>query len=204
MPLVFPELHDQGDDLVVAVDSTGIKVTNCGEWMREMWKIHRGWIKSHIIVDVKSKDLLGIEITDEKVSDGEVFPTLLDQAQGASGDQPITQVLADGAYDQKDIFNRLEKDHINSGIKIRENADTKSGGSPYRAECSRAKQKMGYRAWADVNKYGKRWAVEGVFSSVKRILGENVRASSIDGMTREVRMKFLFYQMIVNSGRGVV
>jgi len=204
MPIVLPEIHDQGDDLVVAVDSTGIKVTNRGEWMREMWKVHRGWIKAHIIVDVKSKDLLGIEITNEHVSDGEIFPALLDQAQEAAGDQPITQVLADGAYDQKGIFNRLEKDHINSGIKIRENAATKSGGSPYRAECSREKQKLGYRAWADENKYGKRWAVEGVFSSVKRILGENVRASSIDGMTREVRMKFMFYQMIVNFGRGVV
>jgi len=63
---------------------------------------------------------------------------------------------------------------------------------------------LGYRAWADENKYSKRCAVEGVFSSVKRILGENVRASSIDGMPREVRMKFLFYQMIVNFGRGVV
>jgi hypothetical protein len=55
------------------------------------------------------------------------------------------------------------------GIKIRENAATKSGGAPYRAECSREKQKSGYRAWADVKKYGKRWAVEGVFSSVERI-----------------------------------
>jgi hypothetical protein len=193
-------------DVVIAIDSTGIKVTNRGEWMREMWKIHRGWIwiKAHIIVDVKSKDLLGIEITNEQVSDGEVFPALLDQAQEESGDHPITQVLADGAYDQKGIFNRLEKDHINSGIKIRENAATKSGGSPYRATCSREKQMLGYRAWVDENKYGKRWAVEGVSSSVKRIFGENVRASSIDGMTREVLMKFMFYQMIVNFGRGVV
>ncbi len=143
MQIVLLEIHDQGDDLVVAVDSTGIKVTNRGEWMREMWRVHRGWIKAHIIVDVKSKDLLGIEITNKHFSDGEVFPALLDQAQEAAGDQPITQVLADGAYDQKGIFNRLEKDHINSGIKIRENAATKSGGLPYRAECSREKQKLG-------------------------------------------------------------
>jgi len=137
-------------------------------------------------------------------SDGEVFPTLLDQAQAASWNRPVIRVLADGAYDHKDIFSRLEKDHINSGIKIRENAATKSGGSPYRAECSREKQKLGYRAWADKRKYGKRWAVEGVFSSVKRIFGETVRASSIDRMTREVLMKFQFYQLIVNFGRGCV
>ena len=124
--------------------------------------------------------------------------------QAAFWNRPVTQILADGAYDHRDIFNRLEKDHINSGIKIRENAATKSGRSPYRAECSREKQKLGYRAWADKRKYGKRWAVEGVFSSVKRIFGENIRASSIDGMTREVLMKFQFYQLIVNFGRGCV
>ena len=39
---------------------------------------------------------------------------------------------------------------------------------------------------------------------MKRILGENVRASSMDGIMREVRMKFMFYQMIVNFGRGVI
>jgi hypothetical protein len=193
MPLVLPEIHDRNEDLVVAIDSTGIKGTNRGEWMREMWRIHRGWIKAHIIVDVKSKDLLGIEITNEQVSDGEVFPALLDQAQAA-----------DGAYDHKDIFTRLEKDHLNSGIKTRENAATKSGGSPYRAECCRQKLKLGYRTWADEKNYGKRGAVEGIFSSVKRIFGENFRASSIEGMTREVWMKFQFYQMIVNFGRGFV
>jgi len=29
-------------DVVVAVDSTGIKVTNRGEWMREKWRVRRG------------------------------------------------------------------------------------------------------------------------------------------------------------------
>jgi len=35
----------------------------------------------------------------------------------------------------------------------------------------------------------KRWAVEWVSSSLKCIVSENVRASSIDGMTREVKIK---------------
>jgi len=204
IPLALPETNLGSGDIVVAVDSTGIKVTNRGEWMREMWKIHRGWIKAHIIVDVKSKEILGIEITNEQVGDGEVFPILLDQAQSAVRARAISGVLADGAYDQKDIFNRLEKDRIDSRIKIRENASSKSRGSPYRAECAREKGKLGYRSWADKKNYGKRWAVEGVFSSVKRTLGENVRATSIDGMTREVLMKFQFYQMIVNFGKGLV
>ncbi len=102
------------------------------------------------------------------------------------------------------IFQPSCKDYINSGIKIRENAAPRSGGSPYRAECSHEKQKLVYRAGPNEKKYGKRWAVEGVFSSVKRIFGENVQAGSIGEMTREVRMKFLFYQLIVNFSRRLV
>lgn len=117
--------------------------------------------------------------------------------------QPVTQVLPNAAYDHKDIFNRLEKDHINSGIKIRVNAATSSGGSPYRTVCFRQKRKLRYRAWADESDYGKRWAVKGVYSSVKRIFGGIVRANSIGGMTWEVRMEFLFCQMFVHFGRGL-
>ena len=35
-----PELL--AEDVIIAVDSTGIKVTNRGEWMREKWRIRRG------------------------------------------------------------------------------------------------------------------------------------------------------------------
>jgi hypothetical protein len=37
---VTPEIL--AEDIVIAVDSTGIKVTNRGEWMREKWKVQRG------------------------------------------------------------------------------------------------------------------------------------------------------------------
>jgi len=67
----LPETILAGDEpIVMAVDSTGIKVTNRGEWMREKWKIHRGWIKVHLAVDVKTKEVVAIEVTDERASDG--------------------------------------------------------------------------------------------------------------------------------------
>jgi hypothetical protein len=44
------------NDIVVAVDSTGIKVTNRGDWMREIHGVkHRGWIKVHIAIDVETR-----------------------------------------------------------------------------------------------------------------------------------------------------
>ena len=49
------------NDAVVAVDSTGIKVTNRGDWMREKHGTQRrGWLKVHVAVDVESKRLLSL------------------------------------------------------------------------------------------------------------------------------------------------
>jgi IS5 family transposase len=32
---------DYGDDVVLAVDASGIKISNRGEWIRHIWKIRR-------------------------------------------------------------------------------------------------------------------------------------------------------------------
>ena len=48
-------------EVVVSLDSSG--VTNRGEWMRQKWKVRRGWIKVHISVDDQNKQVVGIEAT---------------------------------------------------------------------------------------------------------------------------------------------
>jgi hypothetical protein len=60
-------------------------------------------------------------------------------------------------------------------------------------------KKIGYEAWKKKYCYGMRWASEGFFSAVKRMVGENIRATSIEGMIQEVKMKFLFYNMIARA-----
>ena len=47
-------LHD--DYFVIAIDSTGIKVTNRGEWIRHKWNVKRGYLKIHIAVDIKRRE----------------------------------------------------------------------------------------------------------------------------------------------------
>ena len=58
-----------GENLVVAIDSSGMKVTNRGKWIRHKWKTHKGWIKVHIAVDVKTKKLLALRLTDKRTGD---------------------------------------------------------------------------------------------------------------------------------------
>jgi hypothetical protein len=73
------------EDIIIAVDSTGIKVTNRGEWMREKWQVRRGWIKVHAMFDVETNQILGLEVTDESIQDDQMFVPLLDQVQQHRG-----------------------------------------------------------------------------------------------------------------------
>jgi uncharacterized protein YneR len=38
----------QDDYLIIAIDSTGIKVTNRGQWLRDKWNIRKGYLKIHV------------------------------------------------------------------------------------------------------------------------------------------------------------
>ena len=190
------------ENVIVAVDSTGIKVANRGEWMREKWRVRRGWIKVHVMVDIETNQALGLEITDESVQDDQMFTPLLDQTQHHCGEEhQVVQALGDGAYDRNEIFNVLEQRGITSGIKTRSDASTRSTGSPYRAECVRKRNRLGgYRGWAQEVGYGMRWKVEGFFSAMKRIFGEGVRATSLIGMFREIEMRVNGYNALLAIG----
>ncbi len=52
------------DVIVIAVDSTGTKVANKGELLREKWYV-RGFIKMHIVVDKESKEIVATRVTKE-------------------------------------------------------------------------------------------------------------------------------------------
>jgi IS5 family transposase len=69
-------LHD--DNFVIAIDSTGVKVTNRGEWIRHKWNVKRGYLKIHVAVDIKRKRILSLHVTSEQVHDGKVLPELVD------------------------------------------------------------------------------------------------------------------------------
>ena len=57
-----PNINPEKDDIVIAVDSTGIKVTNRGEWILDKWKnkkrMRKGFIKIHVAVDIKTKKIV--------------------------------------------------------------------------------------------------------------------------------------------------
>ena len=66
--------------IIIAVDSTGINVTNRGQWIREKWKAgKKGYLKIHIAVNIKTKEILSIKVTDEHAHDSKMLPELVDE-----------------------------------------------------------------------------------------------------------------------------
>src|SRR3954471_4908336 len=113
-----------GNDIVIALDSTGIKVANRGEWMQHKWHVRKkGYLKIHVAVDIKKKRILSLEVTSEEVHDGKMLNKLVDSA---SENNNLKGILADGMYyDSNRNFRYLSKSHIKPGIKTRSNSNSK-------------------------------------------------------------------------------
>ena len=112
-----------GNDIVIALDSTGIKVANRGEWMRHKWHVRKGYLKIHVAVDIKKKRILSLEVTGEEVHDGKMLKKLVDNV---SENNKTKRALADRMYDSNNNFRYLSKNHIKPGIKTRRNSKVKS------------------------------------------------------------------------------
>lgn len=180
-----------GNDIVIALDSTGIKVANRGEWMRHKWHIRKGYLKIHIAVDIKKKRILSLEVTSEEVHDGKMLKNLVDNA---SENNKVKRVLADGMYDSNNNFRYLSTKRIKPGIKTRSNSKVKSTNCHAR-NMSVSRQQTNLKRWKRSVSYGHRWMAETVFSSIKRTFGEHVTARKFPHMVKEILLKATLYNM---------
>ncbi len=176
-------LARSNDEVVLALDASGIKVANRGEWMRHKWKVRRGWLKIHIAVDVKSKRILAMEVSKEKVADGRRLRSLINEA---SKQVKLTKVIGDGAYDSKKNFRYPTTKEIVPVIKVRRNASSKANGCMPRKLASH-EYLRNPEAWKRRHGYGQRWMAETVFSTFKRLFGEYASARRL---TRTISTNF--------------
>ena len=146
----------EGEEVVIAVDGTGIKVTNRGEWMR---KKRKGYIKIHVAVDTRTKQVVSLEVSDERTDDGEKLVPLVRKAKRKAR---VKKVLGDGGYDTHDNFKFLAASGIEAGIKVREDSNPNCGGA--RGEVVRAYLRDPPR-WKEEVGYGRRWMAESAVSA---------------------------------------
>jgi len=199
-----PEVSLEKDVITIAVDSTGIKVTNRGKWIREKWNNNnnnnkrRGFIKIHVAVNVRTRKILLMEVTKEDVYDGKMLKKLVDNVVSENND--VKKVLADdGAYDSKDNFRYIDKMKIEPVIRVRKNSSTEAHLCSMPRKMVVIEQLRDMKWWKKKHEYGMRWIAESAFSSIKRMFGECVSSVKWNNIVNELLLKASIYNAFVDK-----
>jgi len=147
--------------------------------------------------------LLGDAVTHEPVSyeinllpASEPDSTQKQTQKLVSSGTKIQSLGGDGGLDKKSLWDYLDQKGIKPVIKPDENALTDTDCLP-RDQAVRERNDVGYKLWAKKHSYGHRWtATEGIFSAVKRVFGEQIKATSERGMEKEAACKIWAYQKL--------
>jgi hypothetical protein len=186
--------------IIIAIDSTGIKVTNRGQWMKDKWhlKNKKGYLKIHVAVNVKTKKILSIKITGEHVHDNRALPELINDLMESDKKITIDKLFADGAYESNDIFRYLADKGIQPCIKVRKNARVRWKKGHILRNLSVLAQRNDLQKWKDSESYGQRWIVETIFSCLKRMFGEYVYSITLKNMIQEMMLKASLYNKMIS------
>ena len=107
--------------LNIVMDSTGLKIYGEGEWKVRMHGVskRRTWRKLHLGTNPEDGEIQAVILTENSVSDDAAVEVLLEQIE-----QEIVKFAADGAYDKRKVYNRLNahSPDVNILIPPRKNA----------------------------------------------------------------------------------
>lgn len=100
-------LRNSKEPVIIALDASGVRVTNRGNWIRKKWGERKGYLNVHFAIDIETKEVKAFE-----VAAGETGDNLADNASG-------------GAYDS---INSL-REKVKHRYSVRSGARSWAGGS---------------------------------------------------------------------------
>ncbi len=134
---------------------------------------------------------MSIRITKGNVHDTKQFGPLIKES---AKKHYIDKVYGDKAYDDRKNFNILDEINVEPAISIRKYASTISKRCPLRRD--EVLKKLGYEGWKQLKYVGRRWIAEIVFSSIKRVLGENLLSKKFKAQKVEAGLKVMLCNII--------
>ena len=128
---------------------------------------------------------------------------------------PFVIVLGDRAYATRTIIGAVKKAGFVPGILFKKNAkdagenpddpwdeqacDQLGAGEQNVASLPTEDKVANREEWKKLNGYGKRWIVEIVFASFKRMFGESVSSLTKEAIIQEVRIKVAIYNGLIDK-----
>jgi IS5 family transposase len=193
---LYRELGDAAskEPIVIAVDSTGMKVHKAGGWVERKHGKRKRYVKLHFAVNTETGEVVAMEVTTDDAHDSKVFPSLLEQSEEHGR---VVRLYGDGAYDSSEIYEALASRGVEAVIKPRGNSrpDTPS---PARRRVVKEHLSLGHQAWARLKGYGRRWMVETAYSTFKRAFGEHCMARTMGNIAKELVAKATIYNLLIN------
>lgn len=190
------EGEEDDKPITLIVDASGLTISKKGDYIEEKWiREKKEFVKLHIAVDEKSKKVVSFRITKGNVHDTKKFGPLVKESAKR---HDIDKVYGDKAYDNRKNFNILDDMNAEPAISIRKNASTRSKGCPLRRDEVFLVKKLGYEGWKQLKDTGRRWIAEIVFSSIKRVLGEDLLSKKFSAQKVEAGLKIMLYNQFMN------
>ena len=203
---VSKQLEHNYKPLVVAIDSTGIKIYGEQEWQEEKYtlKTRKSWRKLHLGIDDEDGSIVSSELTSHLTSDSATVPTLLNEIES-----PIDTVLADGAYDQPSTYQALtdHQDKHGNGIVIKAVIPPNLG---FRAEMTDDSKlridnirlfEQGRKRWQKHTDYGRRAKAENAIYRYKTIIGNKLKSRSFLNQKTESKVAINILNIMTKLGR---
>lgn len=191
----------KGTKLHVGSDGSGMKMTNSGEYFHNKYGQSRRKFARLMITATKDGILDVDVVVNEKGSLSEPKAAQKHMEHIIEQGGEIAKCYDDGAFDVKSYFNFLERNKIDSAIRIRSNASKNAGGSIRRKRETLKFKELGYKAWAQEKNYGDRWVMtEGHFSAIKRCYGDCARAKRVRNILIEHKRKVWIYDRVKKYG----
>ena len=177
---------------VFAADGSGFSTSRFDRWFDAKWgkeKSQRQWLKSHIVVGVKTNIVTAITVTPGNFHDSPELPELLDMTAIRFN---MKEVLADKGYLSEANLRYIEHHGADAFIPFKSNT-TGKGSSMWR-------RLYGYfTTYQDEWKahYHQRSNVETTYSMIKGKFGGELKAKSDTGMVNELLLKVLCHNICV-------
>lgn len=182
--------------VTLIVDASGLTITKKGDYIEQKWiRKKKEFVKLHIAVDAKSEKIISFRVTKGNVHDSKKLGPMVKEV---AEEYDIDMVYGDRAHDNRKSFNLLDDLNIVPAISIRKNASTKARGSPLRRDEVLLIRKLGYDRWKELKDVGRRWIAEIVFSSIKRVLGEDLLSKKFRAQKVEAGLKVMLYNKFMN------
>ena len=185
------------------VDSTGVKLSEPGEWLVEKHgtQRRRAWRKLHLGIDAKTGMIVASTLTSKEVDDAAELGALLDQV-----DDPLAAVVADGPYDQDRVYDDVAEHSAEAAVVVppRSTAVLSASAETNPTQRDRHIQaiaEQGRMSWQRTSGYTARAGAEGAMSRYKRIIGDTLRSHTRLTQEVETRIAVTVLNRMLDFGR---